>query len=129
MNSLRASSQAMKQAGIGIGVEEAETVMNELDDQIREASELTSVLSTPLMDTAAGGGMLGLDEELDRELDEELGLLERAESAPAPAPAPTPAPAPARTSAPARPLPPIPEASAATHTERAPQAVSSMLDW
>ena len=53
MNSLKVSSQAMRKAGIGQGLEEAETVMNELDDQIREASELTTVLATPLVMRAA----------------------------------------------------------------------------
>lgn len=70
MNSLKLSSQAMRKAGIGQGLEEAETVMNELDDQIREASELTTVLATPL---AAGAG----DDQDDLDVDEELGLIER----------------------------------------------------
>ena len=68
MCSLRASNQAMKRAGLGAGVEEAESVMTELDEQIREASELTSVLATPLAD-AAGPAPGGLDEDLARELD------------------------------------------------------------
>ena len=71
MNSLRLSSQAMRKAGIGQGLEkEAESVMNELDDQIREASELTTVLSTPLVNTAGDDG-----EDLD--IDEELGIIAR----------------------------------------------------
>ncbi len=77
MNSLRISSQAMKQAGIGVGVEEAETVMNELDDQIREASELTSVLATPLVNKLGGS-----DEDiLDADVDIELGLIAEEDSA------------------------------------------------
>ena len=52
MSSLRASSQAMKRAGIGMDADEAEKVMNELEDQIHEASEVTNVLATPL--NAAG---------------------------------------------------------------------------
>jgi hypothetical protein len=89
MSSLRASSQAMRQAGIGAGVQEAESVMTELDEHIREASELTSVLATPLVDTAAGP-MLE-DEYLNRELDEELGVLEESLLAP-PTPPPSPPP-------------------------------------
>jgi len=70
MNSLKLSSQAMRKAGIGQGVEETERVMNELDDQMREASELTTVLSTPL---AAGPG----EDADDLDVDEELGLIQR----------------------------------------------------
>ena len=70
MNSLKLSSQAMKKAGIGQGLEEAETVMNELDDQIREASELTTVLATPLVNSTG-------EEDEGIDLDEELGLIER----------------------------------------------------
>lgn len=69
MNSLRLSSQAMKRAGIGVGVQEAETVMNELDDQIREASEVTTVLATPLVSHI----MMGETDEDD--VDAELGLI------------------------------------------------------
>jgi hypothetical protein len=92
MNSLKLSSQAMRKAGIGQGLEEAETVMNELDDQIREASELTSVLATPLVNSA------GLEEE-DLDVDEELGLISKEAAQPAavlavslPSPAVEPAP-------------------------------------
>jgi hypothetical protein len=67
MHSLRVSSQAMKKAGIGIGVEEAETVMNELDDQIREASDITSLLATPLMHDE--------NDADESEIDAELALL------------------------------------------------------
>lgn len=68
MNSLRMSSQAMRKAGVGAGVEDAETVMNELDDQIREASELTTVLATPMM---SGAG----DDDDTIDVDAELGLI------------------------------------------------------
>jgi hypothetical protein len=70
MDSLKRSSQAMRRAGIGQGLEEAESVMNDLDDQMREASELTTVLATPLVNSA------GEDED-DLDVDEELGLIER----------------------------------------------------
>ena len=70
MNSLKLSSQAMKKAGIGQGIEEAESVMNELDDQIREASELTTVLATPLVNSTG-------EEEDELDLEEELGLIEK----------------------------------------------------
>jgi hypothetical protein len=63
MQTLLASSAALKKAGVGKGVKEAETVMSELDEQLRESGELTSVLS-------GGVGM-----EID--LDEEFELLEQ----------------------------------------------------
>jgi hypothetical protein len=74
MNSLKLSSQAMRRAGIGQGVEEAETVMNELDDQMREASELTTVLATPLVNST------GEEEDL-LDVDAELGLIAQQEAA------------------------------------------------
>ncbi len=77
MNSLKLSSQAMRRAGIGQGLEEAESVMNELDDQIREASELTTVLATPLVNST------GDDEELLLDVEEELGLIARQAADPA----------------------------------------------
>lgn len=70
MNSLKLSSQAMRKAGMGQGLEEAENVMNELDDQIREASELTTVLATPLVNST------GLDDD-EIDVDEELGLISK----------------------------------------------------
>jgi hypothetical protein len=73
MNSLKLSSQAMRKAGIGQGLEEAETVMNELDDQIREASELTTVLATPLVNST------GEEEDL-LDVDAELGLIAQQQS-------------------------------------------------
>jgi hypothetical protein len=45
MQTLLASSAALKKAGVGKGVKEAEAVMAELDSQMRESSEFTSVLS------------------------------------------------------------------------------------
>lgn len=74
MESLKLSSQAMRRAGIGQGLEEAESVMNELDDRIREASELTTVLATPLVNST-GEDDAGID------VDEELGLIERESAA------------------------------------------------
>ena len=80
MDSLKRSSQAMRRAGIGQGLEEAESVMNELDDQMREASELTTVLATPLVNSVGA-------EEDDIDVDEELGLIEREQALSAAAPA------------------------------------------
>jgi hypothetical protein len=75
MNSLRASSQAMKRAGIGMDAEEAEKVMNDLEDQIHEASEVTNVLATPLNALGDSGDA---DAELQglADVDVELGLIE-----------------------------------------------------
>ena len=61
MQTLMASSAALKRAGVGKGVKEAEDIMTDLETQLRESSELTSVLSGPLTDD----GDLDLDEELD----------------------------------------------------------------
>jgi hypothetical protein len=52
LQTLVASSAALKKAGVGTGVREAEAVMSELDDQMRESGELTSVLSGSLADDA-----------------------------------------------------------------------------
>lgn len=66
MLSLKMSSDAMKKAGIAVGVEEAEKVINELEDRLEDASEVTNLLSAPLMYAD------GVD-ELD--LEAELGLI------------------------------------------------------
>jgi hypothetical protein len=66
MQTLLASSAALKKAGVGKGVKEAEQVMSELDEQLRESSELTSVLSGRLEDV-----------ELEFDMDEEFELLEQ----------------------------------------------------
>jgi hypothetical protein len=50
MQTLLASSAALKRAGVGKGVREAEEVMQQLDEQMRESSELTSVLAGPVLD-------------------------------------------------------------------------------
>lgn len=63
LQTLVASSNALKKAGVGTGVREAEAVMSELDEQMRESGELTSVLSGPLAE----------DAEFD--VEEELNLL------------------------------------------------------
>lgn len=76
MNSLKASSQAMRKAGIGVDAEEAEKVMNELEDQIQDASEVTAALSTPLLSGMDSGDMaLGMDD-----VDRELGLIAEEDS-------------------------------------------------
>ena len=69
MLTLKASTAAMRKAGINLGVQEVESVMTELDEQMREVQDITSVLSTPMM--AAAGNTA---EEAD--LDAELDLLE-----------------------------------------------------
>ena len=66
MQTLLASSAALKKAGVGKGVKEAETIMSELDEQLRESGELTSVLA---------GGLQDMDENFD--MDEEFELLEQ----------------------------------------------------
>ena len=63
LQTLVASSNALKKAGVGTGVREAEAVMSELDEQMRESGELTSVLSGSLA------------EDVDFDVEEELNLL------------------------------------------------------
>lgn len=61
MISLKASSIALKKAGIGVNANEVETVMTELDDHLKEMQDITSVLSTPVNGS--------YDDDIDRELD------------------------------------------------------------
>ena len=63
MQTLIASSAALKKAGAGKGVKEAEAVMSELDEQMRESGELTSVLAGGLQE-ADGGFDLDMEFEL-----------------------------------------------------------------
>ena len=63
LQTLVASSAALKKAGVGTGVCEAEAVMSELDDQMRESGELTSVLNGQI------------SEEVDLDVEEELKQL------------------------------------------------------
>lgn len=99
MLTLRASTSALKKAGIGVKVEDAEQVMTELDETLNKTQDLTTVLSTPLTYAEE-------DQELDAELDwlEETPLLDPGmafvvERADAPVPA---AAASVRPEAPAR---------------------------
>ena len=71
MQTLIASSAALKKAGVGKGVKEAEAVMSELDEQMRESGELTSVLAGGLPDVDSG---FDLDMEFDL-LEQENELL------------------------------------------------------
>jgi hypothetical protein len=52
----------MKKAGIALGVEEVESVMTELDEQMREVRDVTSAFATPLQ--GAGAEDADLDAEL-----------------------------------------------------------------
>jgi hypothetical protein len=74
MMTLKASTSAMRKAGITLGVQEVENVMSELDEQMREVQDITTVLSNPLQ---AGSSV----EEAD--LDAELDLLEAVVPVPA----------------------------------------------
>lgn len=59
---LKASSSAMKKAGIGAEALNVEQVMGELDDTLRDTQEITQALSAPLV---YGDEDLELDEELE----------------------------------------------------------------
>ena len=72
VESLRASTTAMKKAGIGAGIEDAERLLGDMDEQLKDTQDLTSVLSTPLNQAAT-------EEEAD--LDLELEGLEPLEDA------------------------------------------------
>lgn len=61
MLTLKASTSAMRKAGIQMDVQEVESVMTELDEQMREVNDITSVLANPLQSVE--------DEELDAELE------------------------------------------------------------
>ena len=77
MRTLLASSTALKKAGVGKGVQEAEAIMSELDEHMRESTELTSVLSTPLLD-GDSHATFDLDaefEELQQDLEVQRALI------------------------------------------------------
>jgi chaperonin cofactor prefoldin len=77
MLTLKASTSAMRKAGITLGVQEVENVMSELDEQMREVQDVTSALSNPLLaNSQAIGGMLSGPGVEDADLDAELDLLE-----------------------------------------------------
>jgi paraquat-inducible protein B len=63
MLTLKASTSAMRKAGITLGVQEVENVMSELDEQMREVQDITEVLANPL--NASGPEEADLDAELD----------------------------------------------------------------
>jgi hypothetical protein len=84
MLTLKASTHAMRKAGITLGVQEVENVMSELDEQMREVQDVTEVLANPLN---AGPEEADLDAELD--LLEAVGeCLEPAREEPVPVPEP-----------------------------------------
>jgi hypothetical protein len=62
MLTIKASTSAMKKAGITLGVEEVESVMTELDEQMREVRDVTSAFAAPLQ--GAGPEDADLDAEL-----------------------------------------------------------------
>lgn len=70
MLSLKASTVAMKKAGISVNATEVENVMSELDDHVREMQDVTSILATPI-----SGGMVNSMTEDEEELDQELERL------------------------------------------------------
>jgi len=70
MISLRASSLALKKAGIGVNASEVENVMTELDDHMREMQDVTTVLANPI------NGMFEEDADLDQELEALIQLDE-----------------------------------------------------
>jgi hypothetical protein len=95
MRTLQASSAALKEAGVGTGVKDAEEVMMQLDEQMKQSSELTSVLSGPLQD------------DMDFDMDEEFELLLTEEQVKAPGTVNTTVEGPIRATAPVGPGAPV----------------------
>ena len=102
---LKASTDAMRKAGITIGLQEVESVMTELDVQMREVNDVTEVLANPL-------NALSVEDE---DLDAELELLEAmGDGEPAKKPEPLSKPEKKPVQEPAKPaltpetLPPLP---------------------
>lgn len=65
MLTLKASTSAMRKAGITLGVQEVENVMSELDEQMREVQDITEVLANPATALLSGTEEADLDAELD----------------------------------------------------------------
>lgn len=84
MLTIKASTHAMRKAGITVGVQEVENVMTEMDEQMREVQDITDVLANPLLVNGGGGGSSMLEEA---DLDAELDLLEAVSQPAPPAPA------------------------------------------
>ena len=70
MLTLKASTSAMRKAGITVGVQEVENVMSEMDEQMREVQDITDVLANPSIGNSHGSLMLLEDADLDAELDD-----------------------------------------------------------
>ena len=70
MLTLKASTSAMKKAGITLGVQEVESVMTELDEQMREVHDITSAFANPLQ--GAGPEDADLDAELEELMEDAL---------------------------------------------------------
>lgn len=98
MLTLKASTSAMRKAGITVGVQEVENVMTEMDEQMREVQDITEVLANPLLVNGGAGGSMLEDADLDAELD----LLD------------------AVVSQPSAPIPETPPAALITFTENMP---------
>jgi hypothetical protein len=70
MLTLKASTNAMRKAGIGVAVQDIENVMTELDEHIREAQDVTTALSNPLNVNDMG----------DMDLEAEINMMMREDS-------------------------------------------------
>ena len=74
MMTLKASTNAMRKAGIGVAVQDIENVMTELDEHIREAQDVTTALSNPL--NVNDMGDMDLEAEINMMMREDSGDLE-----------------------------------------------------
>lgn len=82
MMTLKASTNAMRKAGIGVAVQDIENVMTELDEHIREAQDVTSALSNPL--NVNDMGDVDLEAEINMMMHEDSDDLEITTPAPIP---------------------------------------------
>jgi len=80
MMTLKASTNAMRKAGIGVAVQDIENVMTELDEHIREAQDVTTALSNPL--NVNDMGDMDLEAEINMMMREDSGDLEITTPAP-----------------------------------------------
>jgi hypothetical protein len=86
MMTLKASTNAMRKAGIGVAVQDIENVMIELDEHIREVHDVTSALSNPL--NVNDMADVDLEAEINEMMREDMEDVE-IHAVPVPAPVPS----------------------------------------
>jgi hypothetical protein len=74
VNSLKASCDALKRAGVGVNIEDVERVMDDFDEQMHNAQNITAILEAPVTATIDDNDA-ELQAELDRLLHQEENNL------------------------------------------------------